>query len=331
MKRSLVLFLVLCSVSAGAVAQSFDGFKSAFTGFADSMAGSLNINATVGDTWSSAYVGGFPHFGVGLAAGATFVDPTATAAIFSAIGQPMPAEFSSVGLPVPAAAATFKIGLPFIPLDIGLKAGLIPESVGNSLSSLYGVTADYKNVGLSLRYALLKEKLLVPALSIGLSANYVQGFIKKTISGGQTMSFSDGSGNNWVATMSDPTLDLGWVSKSLDLTAQVSKKIVFFTPYAGAGFTVGNSTVTGGLDSSLTVTKNGSASTAEALAAALAQAGQTVDLSGTGFSYTATSTAPTFRVYGGFSLDILLVLDCQVMYVPATKNLGASITTRIQL
>jgi len=330
MKRSIVLLLALSLAGAGATAQTFEGFQTAFKSFADSMAGSLNINATVGDTWSSAYVGGFPHFGVGLAAGATFVDSTTTAALFSAIGQEMPAQLSSVGLPVPAAAATFKIGLPFIPLDIGLKAGLIPESVGSSLTSL-GVTADYKNVGLSLRYALLKEKLLVPAVSLGLSANYLQGSIKKAISGGQTMSFNDGS-NNWVATMSDPTLDLWWETKSLDLTAQVSKKIVFFTPYAGAGFTVGNSTVKGGLDSTISVTENGSPSTVEALRQAIINAGGTPpEFGDSGFSYTATNSSPTFRVYGGFSLDILLVLDCQVMYVPATKNLGASVTARVQL
>lgn len=232
----------------------------------------------------------------------------------------MPAGLDKVGIPVPAAAATFKIGLPFIPLDIGLKAGLIPESVGSSLSSLYGVTADYKNVGLSLRYALLKEKLLVPAVSIGLSANYLAGSVKAPLGSSQT--FTGPSGGS--ITYSEPKLDLGWETKCLDITAQVSKKIVFFTPYAGAGLTVGSSSVKGGV--AATVTSN----TLSAAEQAYLES-QGYSLSDQGFSYSTTNTAPTFRVYGGFSLDILLVLDCQVMYVPATKNLGASLTTRIQL
>lgn len=331
MKRIVVLILALCLALAGATAQTFDGFQTAFTSFADSMAGSLNINATVGDTWSTAYIGGFPHLGAGLAVGATFVDTTTTEDLFASLGQSVPSGLDKVGLPVPAAAATFKIGLPFLPLDVGLKAGIIPASVGASLSSLYGVEADYKNVGLSLRYALLKEKLLVPAVSLGLSGNYLAGSVKKSLGSSQTMSFTDSSSNNWVANMSEPMLDLGWESMNLDITAQVSKKIIFFTPYAGAGLTIGKSTVKGGVDSTLTVTENGSPSTPEALASALAAEGYSADLSGNGFSYSSTNTSPTVRLYGGFSLDILVVLDCQVMYVPATKNLGASLNARIQL
>jgi hypothetical protein len=322
MKRSIVLLLALSIAAAGATAQStsFAEYQTAFATFADAMAGSLNINATVGDTWSSAYVGGFPHFGVGLAAGATFVDKATTETLFTTLGQAVPSGLDKVGIPLPAAAATFKIGLPFIPLDIGLKAGLIPESVGNSLASLYGVTADYKNVGLSLRYALLKEKLLVPAVSIGLSANYLAGSVKAPLGSSQT--FTAPSGN--YVSYSSPKLDLGWETKCLDITAQVSKKIVFFTPYAGAGLTVGSSSVKGGV----VATKTADTLT-DPEKAALASEGYA--LGDQGFSYSTTNTTPTFRVYGGFSLDILLVLDCQVMYVPATKNLGASLTTRIQL
>ena len=284
------------------------------------MAGSLNMNSTVGDTWSTAYVGGFPHFGVGLTGGATFVDKATTEKLFSTLGQSVPSGLDAVGIPIPAAAATFKIGLPFIPLDIGLKAGLIPESVGSSLSNLYGVTADYKNVGLSLRYALLKEKLLIPAVSVGLSANYLEGSVKAPLGSSQTFT---GSNTDSYVAYSSPKLDLEWVSKNVDITAQVSKKIIFFTPYAGAGLTLGTSKVKGGVLA--TVDNHLDASDQAALEA------QGYSFTDQGFTYATTNNSPTFRVYGGFSLDILLVLDCQVMYVPATKNLGASVTARIQL
>lgn len=322
MKRSIVLLLALSLAAAGATAQStsFADYQAAFSSFADAMAGSLNMNSTVGDTWSTAYVGGFPHFGVGLTAGATFVDKATTEKLFSTLDQSVPSGLDTVGIPIPAAAATFKIGLPFIPLDIGLKAGLIPESVGSSLSNLYGVTADYKNVGLSLRYALLKEKLLIPAVSIGLSANYLEGSVKAPLGSSQT--FTGPSGGS--ITYSEPKLDLEWVSKNIDITAQVSKKIIFFTPYAGAGLTLGSSNVKGGVAATVT---SDTLSTAEK--AYLESQGYSLGTQG--FLYSTTNNSPTFRVYGGFSLDILLVLDCQVMYVPATKNLGASVNARIQL
>jgi len=320
MKRIFAVFLALLLVAAGGAAQSFNGFQTAFSSFADAMAGSLNINSTVGDTWSTAYLGGFPHFGVGLTAGATFVDKATTESLFAALGKSAPAGLDKMGLPIPAAAATFKIGLPFIPLDIGLKAGIIPASVGDKLESLYGVQADYKNIGLSLRYALVKERLLVPAVSVGLSANYLKGSIRAPLGSSQT--FTGPSGGS--ITYSEPKLDLEWVSKNIDITAQVSKKILFFTPYAGAGLTLGTSDVQGGVVA--TVTSNTLSAGEQATLASEGYA-----LTDQGFTYATTNTDPTFRVYGGFSLDILLVLDCQVMYVPATKNLGASVTARIQL
>ena len=56
------------------------------------------------------------------------------------------------------------------------------------------------------------------------------------------------------------TLALGWTSNTFDFTAQVSKLLLFIVPYVGAGYTIGNSSVTGGLDSKTTTT--GSATSA---------------------------------------------------------------------
>ena len=319
MKRNIafaiVIALILGGVAMPAVAQTatFDEFKTAFVDFSDALAGTLNLNSTIGNTWSDGWIGGFPHFGAGLALGSTFAGKDASQALVSAIGQTQPSELENLGVPIPAVAATAKIGLPFLPVDVGLKAGIIPQSVGDKLEGLYGVKTDYKNVGISLRGAVLKEKLILPEIALGLSANYLSGSVAAPIGSSQTVG---------TVTFSQPMLDLAWTTKTLDLTAQVSKKLLLIlTPYAGVGYTLGSSEVKGGV-SSETNLNAGQISDLEAAG---------FEVGDTGFLYSTTSKEPTFRIYGGLSLNILVALDLQMMYVPATKNLGGSLTARIQL
>ncbi|HOX18731.1 MAG TPA: glucan biosynthesis protein, partial [Spirochaetales bacterium] len=97
MKRFIALSLILALAAGGAFAQTLDGFQTAFSGFADDMAATLSMNSTIGTTWSDAYIGGFPHFGAGIFLGTTFAGKDGTAALFSAIGQPVPAELEALG------------------------------------------------------------------------------------------------------------------------------------------------------------------------------------------------------------------------------------------
>lgn len=57
-----------------------------------------------------------------------------------------------------------------------------------------------------------------------------------------------------------------------------------------------------------------------------------ITISDQGFLVSATSTAPTIRIYGGTSINILILkLDLMASYVPASKALGAQAMARIQL
>lgn len=329
MKRKIAFAIVIALIFGGAampaIAQptaSFEQFKTAFVDFSDALAGTLNLNSTIGNTWSDGWIGGFPHFGAGLALGSTFAGKDASQALVSAIGQTLPSELENLGVPIPAVAATAKIGLPFLPVDVGLKAGIIPQSVGDKLEGLYGVKTEYKNVGISLRGALVKEKLILPEISLGVSGNYLTGKVSAPVGSDQELTIPT-SGNPVI--FNQPMLDLEWTTKTLDFTAQVSKKILLIlTPYIGAGYTIGTSDVSGGL----TATVDDSALVASDYTW-LSDNG--IVLSDQGFLYSTTSKDPTFRIYGGLSLNILVALDLQMMYVPATKNLGGSLTARIQL
>ncbi len=57
-----------------------------------------------------------------------------------------------------------------------------------------------------------------------------------------------------------------------------------------------------------------------------------VSISDQGFLVNAESNSPTIRIYGGTSINILVLkLDLMASYVPATQSLGAQVMARIQL
>lgn len=335
MKRSVALVALALTAAASGYSQvSLSGFQTAFTTFAGDLAGSLALSSTIGSNWSDAYVGGFPHLGVGVTAGTAFVSADGATSLFDAISPgSLPSQLTSLGIPLPVAVGTFKIGIPFLPIDVGIKGGYIPPSVGASLLSSSGLSVNYENIGVQVRYALLKQNLILPNISIGAAYNYQKGTITKTLTGVPSQSFtvpSAVSGGPYTLNVASPNLDLNWSSNTFDFTAQVSKLLLFLVPYVGAGLTVGTSSVTGGLDANTTTNYPGGVT---ALAAALASAGVAVPSSMTdaGFAYTATANSPLFRVYGGVSFRIIVLdFDAQVMYVPVSKAFGASLTARVQ-
>ena len=334
MKRFVLVLAALSILVAGATAQvQLTDFQAAFQTFADDMAGVLAANSTVGNVWSHAYVGGFPRFGAGLAVGANFVPADSAEPLFTASGASLPSELTNLGIPIPAAALSFKIGLPFLNMDVGVKGGLIPDSAAASLAS-NGVEATFETMGVNVRYAILKDRLVIPALSIGASWNYLRGSAQTGLGlGTQDFEYTVPGGpyaGVYTITVTDPDVDLQWEANTFDFTLQVSKNLLIFTPYAGAGFSIGSTAVDGGMAASVSVDKDGSAATADEIAALEQAAGVTI--SDQGFLVSATSNAPTIRIYGGTSINILILkLDLMASYVPATQALGAQVMARIQL
>jgi hypothetical protein len=333
MKRFVLVLAALSILAAGATAQVYDldQFQTAFQTFAEDMSGVLAANSTVGNVWSQAYVGGFPRFGAGLAVGANFVPADSLSPILAVTGGSVPTELENLGIPIPAAALSFKIGLPFLNMDVGVKGGLIPDAASDVLTS-NGVEATYETMGVNLRYALLKDRLVIPAVSIGASWNYLKGTAAAGLGmAAQTITYVYGL-DTYVISVNDPDMDLEWEANTFDFTLQASKNLLIFTPYAGAGITLGTSSVNGGLAAATTVTKNAldiTNNTAEM--DALEQAAG-ITISDQGFLVYASSTAPTIRIYGGTSINILILkLDLMASYVPATQALGAQVMARIQL
>lgn len=337
MKR-FVLILMMSLAAAGLWAQNLEDFQAGFEAFATDMAATLSYNATIGNNWSDAYIGKFPHFGVGISAGVTTVPSASLKDLFISMDVPVPSEVADIGLPIPAAAISAKIGGLFLPFDVGVKAMVLPAEATDALSSA-GIAADYKLLGGNVRFALLKQNILMPDVSVGLGYNRLTGSISMPLDAGQSYNF-DVNGDTHILAVTDPDLSMEWATDSFDFTLQVSKSVLFLRPYVGAGYSLGKSSVDGGMKATMTyddASESGAQPIDENnladLKAALADAGISVpDISADGFMFGSTDNAPVLRLYGGLSLDLLvLMLDTQVTYVPGSGSLGGSAMIRIQL
>jgi hypothetical protein len=213
---------------------------------------------------------------------------------------------------------------------------MLPTSVTDRLSAL-GFGFDYTLIGGNIRYALVKQNLLLPDVSIGAGYNRLEGAIVMPLGiAGPSFSFTTPAPESQTHTLrvTDPDLALRWTTDSYDFTLQVSKKILFIEPYVGAGLSVGKSSVRGGLESQLLYDGNAiTAAEVDAIKAQLTDAGIDMpSLSADGFLFGAENADPAFRLYGGLTLSLfVLKLDTQVLYVPATKSLGLSTMLRVQL
>ena len=333
-KKSLALLTLgftLTVPSAFAQAVDISDITSSMDEFAEVLAPALPLNSAIGLNWSNAYIGQLlgipPHFGVGTVVGATTIKAESFGTLLGQLGYP---EFDLDVIPIPVAAVEARIGGFFLPFDLGLKVGLIPESVGTSLADLAGgLDVDYLLVGADLRYALLKGNILLPTISLGVGFNYMKGGLGAEVGSAQSFSFTnpENSAESWTIGATKPKVGLTWETQSFDVKAQISKGLLIFTPYLGVGASYSTSSAGYYVKSDIT-------GPYEDLMQALEDAGQTVpDITATGIESTKTiENVFSARVFGGVSLNILVLrLDFSGLYNVLDGSYGASIGARIQL
>lgn len=336
MKRFLVLLLCLTILLSGVSAQtSIDDLTKALSDLSVAAAPAMLSNSTIGANWSDAWIGDLlafpPHFGVGATLGATAIPATGIKPLLDAVNFTVPDMIASFGAPLPALVVNARAGGFLLPFDVGAKIGFLPaEALSAIAEAVPGLELDYLLVGADVRYALIKENLLFPSVSVGLAYNNL----------GMKMSMPVGTGlsydiNGKALVVSNPVLSMETQASSFDLTAQVSKSLLFFTPYLGAGCTLGvGETKTGILS---TLSYDGQPLSEAQLTqlkadAALYNISIPSDIKSTGLSFTGNATGPAFRLFGGVSLNILVLkLDVSAFYNLAGGNYGAQLGTRIQL
>jgi len=325
-----------------ASAQDIGDIQAGAESLVDTLATALPFNSAIGLNWSDAYIGQLlgvpPRFGVGVAVGATTVEAAGFSDLLGNFGVELDLP-GSLGdsLPLPAAVAEARIGGFLLPFDIGVKAGYIPESTSESLSDIAGgLKVDYLLVGADLRYALIKGGLLLPRLSVGVGFNYMKGGVGKKVGSDQVFNY-DASAypgyGNYTITATAPDVGINWESTVIDLKAQLSKSLLIFTPYIGAGVSYGKTTAGYSIDSEVTYEDENGPVLPQEIKDALAAGGISVpELSSTGFSYSKEVSGWAFRAFGGLSVNLLVLrLDVSALYNFADGALGGSLGLRFQL
>lgn len=336
MKRiALVLILALGIVSFASAQVDFGAFKTDLATFATAVSGTLASTASsAGLSWSQAYIGQFPHFGVGVSVGASLIPYAAFSPILTLVGATIPAGLQFIqqyGIPLPAAAIDARIGGFGIPFDIGLKFGYLPPELKNLLGS---VNVDYLLAGADFRLALLKDQGLSPALSIGVGYTYFQGSVglPGVLTGPTSVDITAlmnavGYTGPHSLNFTSPDLNFNWQSNVIEAKVQLSKQLLLFTPSIGMSAAYGISTAGGGLAS--TMTYLGSAT--------LAQMQQVFVASGypaptsQGFTIASAANGWAFRAYGGLNIALLFLnLDVNATYNILSGSFGGSVGLRIQ-
>ncbi len=173
-----------------------------------------------------------------------------------------------------------KIGGIFFPFDLGLSISKTP------VMDFYGVKLDYFTVGTDLRWAIIEENIVKPNLSVGIAYYYSSANI---------------SGKNSIGSINYES-----EMQVLSLSAQISKKFVFITPFIGARFAM--SSTDNAFDWSVNAFKGD-----------------------TTYSKTFASLQSA-TIYGGLGFDIFIIkLTPSISYDPMNEILSGAISLRVQL
>ncbi|MCL2765928.1 MAG: hypothetical protein FWD40_11730 [Treponema sp.] len=292
--------------------------------FSSAIAKALPFYSTLGLNWSDAYIGQLldvpPKFGVGLSFGAISMPAGSLNDLAKVLNFNLPSI--KIGFPLPAYALEARVGGIFLPFDIGLKYGIVPEN--QLLDELLDfVNIRYQLMGADIRYAIITSKVMPIRLSVGLGFNRLEGGISKTLNMGQAFDF----GINTLE-VTDPNVGLLWETNTIEIKAQVSFPLVLITPYAGLG--VSHAWSKAGYQVKSEVLVDGDPVTAEYIQE-LRELGLT-GISGSGFERVIESTALNARLFGGISFNLLFIkLDLTAMYNVMDSSIGGSFGVRFQL
>lgn len=332
MKKLLLIALLVVVVASGAFAQnySFSQFQNAFQSFANGVASSLPLESSVGLNWSDAYIGQFPHFGIGITFGAATIPYSSISNAVTTFGGTLPSNLSflkTFGIPVPAYTIDARIGGFILPFDIGFKFGYIPS---NALK-LSNLSIDYLLVGGDVRYALVKDKGFAPGISVGVGYTYMRSDVSVpgVLNGPITIQQVSFGGTTHTIGFTDPSLNIFWNSSVFDAKIQVSKNLFIITPFVGLGMSYGISNAGGGMQSQMTV--DGHPVTQAQIDQINSAFGTNFTYQNPGFGVKAGANGFATRVFGGLSLNLfILKIGLGAEYEFLSGSYAGMVNARIQ-
>jgi hypothetical protein len=338
MKKMLLAAILLAALTGAAWAQvDYATFQADFQAFADAVANSLPVSASIGLNWSHAYIGQFPHFGVGVSVGGMFIPYETIEPIVTTLGveSSIPQELKTYGVPFPTIAAGARLGGFGLPFDMGFKFGMIPEEAKDLFSS--SVTADYFLIGGDVRLPVVMGKGLVPTISIGGGYTFLRGQIGITdVSPSEVIDITalmqpGYGGSNHYLTITSPDLYFSWDTHTIEAKAQASWNLFLLTPSIGIGAAYGISNAGGGLNSTLNYTNVGSAATFADVQSVFAGYGYPIPTAA-GIEVSSAANGWSFWVFGGTAINLFFVkIDLAAMYNFLNGDYGGSVNVRVQL
>ena len=289
MNKRLCLILAFMLIFSLAFSQSvdLDDFKGGLHAFLEDINLSLPDSTLSGVTWSDAYIGQFigvpPHFGVGLATGVSRFRVAGLAKTLDLVGSELPMN----ELIFPTIALEGRLGGFILPFDIGLRFGFLPEV------QIKDIGLKYLHYGADIRYALLKQNLVLPNISLALGYYGTSGALSYVFNPAEIAKVDD------LISTDDETLAIDFQTNVIDGRLQVSKSFLVVTPYAGFGL-------------SYDITNSSYKLINE--------------------TDTASEKGWQYRAFGGLSFNIVVVkIDLSGMYNFKSENWGANLGLRVQL
>ncbi|TVQ27609.1 MAG: hypothetical protein EA382_03255 [Spirochaetaceae bacterium] len=345
LRVTVVATILLLALSAGiASAQDFDTYSKSIEAFASGVASSLPLNSSIGLNWSHAHIGNFPHLGIGAVVGFSTIPYTAVSPVLEALALKDTLEanenfgyIAEYGMPLPAYAVEARIGGLILPFDVGVKFGAVPAGV-DTTNLPGGLSFDYFMAGIDGRLRLNRGRFIVPTISVGGGYNILRASVglQGLTDGDLTISsFTDPRDNTEVdIVLGNPSVEYFWTANVIDLKAHASWNLLLFTPYVGAGASLGFGSAGGALRSEIKSPNFDDQDWADINAALVAAGeGPLPEFSTDGFSVTADMTGGwAMRLYGGVSVNLfILKVDVTGMYDLVGRNYGLTLGTRIQL
>ncbi len=215
MKKIISIFMILCLFTS---VFAFDKtvVEDGLTEFIDGLADSAPAVSTMNNVWADGYVGQLigipPHFGVGASAGVAKMDVTGVKKAAKELGISAVDKLND-DFVLPVASVQAVIGGLFLPFDISGSFMTIKEPLSIGEDALQ-YKFDCFNV--KLRLPILKQNVVLPNLSIGVGYSKISGYV--------------------LANLADSTtfLKTSFASEVYSADVQLSKSVIFLTPYVGA-------------------------------------------------------------------------------------------------
>jgi hypothetical protein len=345
---AFVLGMALCT-AASSFSIELKDLQNQVGDFSGTLIKSLPFNSALGLNWADAYIGKFfpslpPHFGAGASLGFTTMNFDAFDKLLDQFGAYFPRELKLGQMLFPGYALEARIGGFFLPFDVGLKFGTLPD-VGSDSASM-----KYTLLGGEVRYAVLngKDNLLLPNVSVSAGVNYLSGQFTTKIGEGRAFELPNSPSSsdltsglpstswtmqNRTLELTSPTVGIQWETVSLDFKAQVSKSFFIVTPYVGIGATHAWSSAGYAVKSEVTYDGDPVEGAVKDYINDTLLSGVTgISFNDDGFGSILEEAGWGFRIFGGLSFNLAVFrLDLTGMYNLLDSNYGITLGTRFQL